>query len=613
MSLPPSKSASDNAIASDSSVEDENDAPLVFVEDVPAPGPFNRSRGSRGSTHSGTPRPMRRRESNTNVDAVHQHLQPSDISPAQLYTTDSGMLFHAGKLAVVLVGLPARGKTHHSVALTRYLRWLGVKSHAFHLGDYRRKLGGPNHIVPDDYFQPKSSEATQQFRKKVFDACMKDIFSFFGDGGQVAIYDAVNSSVSARAELVKLFSEKKIGLLFVECIATDDHLVARNVRDVKLSSPDFQGVDYKDAVRNYLRRIELRIPFYETMGALETDLSYIKLINGVEHIKMNHAPIGYLQNRIVFFLMNTHVKSGSYLFARAGQSDSSELTYRNDNLLSAKGHDYAQKLKSTVLEHLEEIYRVQVSRAEASIDVTASGTPAETATTTKAVPTPTAGVSGVSTPLQQQDKKQDAPLLTKDITLSEDEIAHRLAEAKKKAPALAPEDKFTTPTPTTSRIWQTPVVPEKRLLLVWSSKRLRTIETAKYFADDGYPTISRPELTQLNPGAVDGLTAKEIQDLYPEEYDVHVANPYHHRYPRAESYHDLAVRLEPLIMEMERNEGDLLIIAHESVLRVLYGYLMACTVNDIPFLKFPRNEIVQITPGAYYNTATRFPIPDVDP
>jgi broad specificity phosphatase PhoE len=61
-----------------------------------------------------------------------------------------------------------------------------------------------------------------------------------------------------------------------------------------------------------------------------------------------------------------------------------------------------------------------------------------------------------------------------------------------------------------------------------------------------------------------------------------------------QSYHDLAVRLEPIILELEREQNDLLIIAHESVLRVLYGYLMACNAADIPFLSFPRNEIIEV-------------------
>jgi broad specificity phosphatase PhoE len=57
----------------------------------------------------------------------------------------------------------------------------------------------------------------------------------------------------------------------------------------------------------------------------------------------------------------------------------------------------------------------------------------------------------------------------------------------------------------------------------------------------------------------------------------------------------VAVRLEPIILELEREQNDLLIIAHESVLRVLYGYLMACQAADIPFLSFPRDQIIEVS------------------
>lgn len=53
--------------------------------------------------------------------------------------------------------------------------------------------------------------------------------------------------------------------------------------------------------------------------------------------------------------------------------------------------------------------------------------------------------------------------------------------------------------------------------------------------------------------------------------------------------------MEPIILELEREENDLLIIAHESVLRVLYGYLMACNAADIPKLEFPRDEIIEVS------------------
>lgn len=66
------------------------------------------------------------------------------------------------------------------------------------------------------------------------------------------------------------------------------------------------------------------------------------------------------------------------------------------------------------------------------------------------------------------------------------------------------------------------------------------------------------------------------------------------------------MRLEPIILELEREQNDLLIIAHESVLRVLYGYLMACNSADIPFLDFPRDEIIEVNKKGPASIITSF-------
>jgi 6-phosphofructo-2-kinase/fructose-2,6-biphosphatase 4 len=47
---------------------------------------------------------------------------------------------------------------------------------------------------------------------------------------------------------------------------------------------------------------------------------------------------------------------------------------------------------------------------------------------------------------------------------------------------------------------------------------------------------------ELNPGVIDGLEPDEIQRRYPDEFRNHELEPYSHRYPMAESYHDLSVR-----------------------------------------------------------------------
>jgi len=116
---------------------------------------------------------------------------------------------------------------------------------------------------------------------------------------------------------------------------------------------------------------------------------------------------------------------------------------------------------------------------------------------------------------------------------------------------------------------------------IWTSTRVRTKATAAVFPSN-IPHHARPELVQLNPGDTDGLTSAEILDRWPEEVARRQRDPYHHRYPRAESYHDLANRLWPAMLEMEREVNDLVIIAHESVLRVLCAYFLEISADVLP-------------------------------
>ncbi|KAG0160427.1 hypothetical protein PDIDSM_7956 [Penicillium digitatum] len=461
--------------------------------------------------------PRFRRKSSIFVDAIHDLPEKADLAPAQLYSTESGRLFHSGRIVIITVGLPARGKTHISVALARYLRWLGVKTRIFHLGDYRRATIPFGEDMPDDYFYVNATAKSVLLRQKIVRKCREDIYHFLNhENGQIAIYDAVNPLASGRRSLAKEFAKHDIETLFIESWCDDEHIIEENVRRVKISSPDYVSWKSEDAVKHYLNRIASRIPQFQTME--EKDLNYIKMINAGERLIVNNRSFGYLSNRIVFYLLNLHIKSRRTYFARAGVSLDAD-SYKADASLSEQGEDYAKKMTARLLAHREEEKQAMIERGE---------------------------------------------------------IGYK-----------------------------------SRPLKVWTSTRRRTVETAKYFYENGYKIRQRSQLSQLNPGVCENMSENRIRAEYGDEVAKHELDPYHHRYPRAESYHDLAVRLEPIILELEREQTDLLIIANESVLRVLYGYLMACNAADIPFLEFPRDEIIEIVPESYQNEAQRIHVPDI--
>jgi 6-phosphofructo-2-kinase/fructose-2,6-biphosphatase 4 len=61
-------------------------------------------------------------------------------------------------------------------------------------------------------------------------------------------------------------------------------------------------------------------------------------------------------------------------------------------------------------------------------------------------------------------------------------------------------------------------------------------------------------------------------------------------------------------MELEREKNDVLIIAHETVLRCLYAYLFDRPDQEIPSIHIPRNYLIEIKPSAYGCRETRLEI-----
>ncbi|KAF9287777.1 hypothetical protein BGZ88_008459 [Linnemannia elongata] len=432
--------------------------------------------------------------------------------PGQLYKTESGRLFHAGAIAIILVGLPARGKTAISRSLYRYLRWLGVQSKVFSVGNYRRQIIGVE--LTNDFFSP-ANKATADMRLKIANACLDDMVQWFSQGGQVGILDGSNTTAERRQELVERFKACNVQPMFIETICDNPAIVDANIRSVKVSSPDYVGWDRTDAVNDFKRRIANHEPFYTTISDLS--LSFVKVINAGERIMVNNAQ-GFLQSKIVYYLTNLHISPRTIYFARNGVS-LNEYSYKADAPLAPGGHRYAENLKNFLL------------------------------------------------------------------TLRENTA---------------------TSSPTSSSTPET-----QRPLTVWTSSRKRSFQTAAHFLDHEEIIVrQRSVLAERNPGVCDQMTPEEIEEQYPDEILRAKADPYRHRFPRAESYYDLANRLEMVILELEREKNDVLIVAHESVLRCLYGYLNGLPESEIPSLEIPEGVLLELTPTAYTTEERRHRIPD---
>lgn len=404
---------------------------------------------------------------------------------------------------ICMVGLPARGKTYIAKKLTRYLNWIGVNTRVFNAGDYRRTVSTakkPKH----DFFDPNNTEA-KAIREQCMEAALEDAIGWLKTGdGDVAIFDATNTTRERRHNVfTRIVVENALKCMFLESICTSDEIVESNVREVKVHSPDYKGVEANEAISDFLERIKHYEDIYEPISEeSEGHLAFIKLFNAGEKYVI-HKHEGYLQSKIVYWIMNVHITPRTIYLTRHGES-MYNVSGRigGDSNISERGQQYSMAL---------------------------------------------------------------------------------------------------------SYFFNHQTIPGLR---VWTSWLKRTIQTS---ANINAPQERWRALNEIDAGVMENLTYEEISERYPEEFAARDKNKLAYRYPSGESYQDLVARLEPVMMELER-QGNVLLVAHQAVLRCIMGYFLDRPLEDLPYIKVPLHTLIKLTPQAYGCEAEfiRFPIEAFD-
>ncbi len=389
-----------------------------------------------------------------------------------------------GGWAVVMVGLPARGKTYMARKLGGYLSWLGYETAVFNVGNYRRATFGAE--VPASFFDPGNPEGVMA-RQKVAMAALDDLKDWHTSrGGQIAIYDATNSTRARRDLVAERLSAAGLNVLFVESVCEDQEIIEANIRATKLRAPDYANVSENDAVTDFRARIKHYEAAYEPID--DDSLSYIKVIDVGRQMVLNRIH-GYVPGRIVNFLMNLHVLPRPIWLSRHGQSLANVAgTIGTDEALSPEGREFARNLASWV---------------------------------------------------KGQNVDQ---------------------------------------------------------LVVWTSTLQRTVETARLL---GRPALQQKSLDEIDAGLCDGMTYGEIERKMPSEWRARQADKLRYRYPQGESYEDVIRRVDPLIIELERQRQPVLVIGHQAVLRALFGYLTGAEREAVPHLRIPLHTVLELVPRAY--------------
>ncbi|XP_048347020.1 6-phosphofructo-2-kinase/fructose-2,6-bisphosphatase 1 isoform X1 [Sphaerodactylus townsendi] len=387
---------------------------------------------------------------------------------------------------VIMVGLPARGKTYISKKLTRYLNWIGIPTKVFNVGQYRREA--VQTYKNYEFFRPDNEEA-MQIRRQCALAALQDVRTYLSfEEGQVAVFDATNTTRERRALILQFAKEHGYKVFFIESICDDPDIIQENITQVKLTSPDYKDCNRDEVVEDFLKRIECYQKTYQPLDdELDSSLSYIKIFNVGCRYLVNRVQ-DHVQSRTVYYLMNIHVTPRSIYLSRHGESELN-LNGRigGDSGLSERGKQYACALASFI-------------RSQYIHD-----------------------------------------------------------------------------------------------LKVWTSHMKRTIQTAEALH---VPYEQWKALNEIDAGVCEEMTYEEIQANHPEEFALRDQDKYRYRYPKGESYEDLVQRLEPVIMELERQEN-VLVICHQAVMRCLLAYFLDKSAEELPYLKCPLHTVLKLTPVAY--------------
>ena len=255
------------------------------------------------------------------------------------------------KIVIVMVGLPARGKSYTSNNLSRYLSWSGYKCQVFNSGKLRRNLYPEYNKA--SFFNPNNKEHNH-ILENISIKCFESMLEWLINGGQIGIFDATNSTILRRYNLKKILKSKNIvcSLIFIEILCNNTDLIHSNILMKKFSD------DYKDMTRlEAINDFKMRLKYYQSKYESITDgenINYIKLNKGENSLYINNV-YGIIEGQITSYLQNLKIKKHPIYITRHGESIyNTENRLGGDSELTDKGKLYADNLYEYITSQVNE-------------------------------------------------------------------------------------------------------------------------------------------------------------------------------------------------------------------------------------------------------------------
>ncbi|EDO16719.1 hypothetical protein Kpol_1003p24 [Vanderwaltozyma polyspora DSM 70294] len=272
------------------------------------------------------------------------------------------------KLIIIMVGLPATGKSFIANKLSRYLNYSMYDCKAFNVGNTRRKYAKDHGLEDQDskFFDPTNQKFSDLRDQWALDT-LSELLDYLLDGnGCVAIFDATNTTKVRRKLVVERIRERSehIGILFLETICSDNKVIEENVR-LKLFGPDYKGKNPEKSLKDFKKRLLNYNKAYEPLEDHE-NIPYVKMVDVGKKV-ISYKIKGFLASQTVYYLLNFTLNERQIWITRNGESEYNVSgRIGGDSNLTKRGKKYATALTKFIDKQRTEFNNYELKKLESN-------------------------------------------------------------------------------------------------------------------------------------------------------------------------------------------------------------------------------------------------------
>jgi len=423
------------------------------------------------------------------------------------------------------------------------------------------------------------------------------------------IFDATNTTVARRQKVRERCAREKppVRLVFIESICTDEKLLMRNYK-LKASNEDYAGSDPQAALADFLSRVRHYEAVYQTISDaedMEVDEDEVRRRLDGDHRFSNGSPgtpravVSEANGSTAKIVRPPGTWAATVEGAAAAVAAKGEVLSPQCSSSSDRDSTASERVKREERRDAMQVLRY-IQIIDAGRKLVACRTDGYVLSKVMALlHSIHLGPRTIWIALAGQTTNDERGILGGDTGLSHAGIVYSRAvcefiarrERSKQLCEKGCAGHALVMTGTLKRYEQL-----TRILLEEYQPHTRTV-------------LRLQRLNELCAGQLDSLSAGEMRKIFPREYEARAGDKLHYRYPGVggESYLDLIMRLQEVILALEQERTNVVLVVDRAVARVLIAYFQEVESAALPYMDVAPG-VLEMTRSHSGFTCTHFDI-----